>query len=151
MGKLCRQLRTEFMGHFGAPLAGRITEILPFLTFSQSESAVIVHKILMNLETEVVRRVHLSANKEEDIYVGNISMRIRKDATVCSKIADEGYDKKTGARSIAQAVERIVEDPLISQYLKNGDEFDENQPTTYFDIDVNVDDEIDVRLALESY
>ncbi|XDG02608.1 hypothetical protein ABKA04_002223 [Annulohypoxylon sp. FPYF3050] len=151
VGKLCHQLRTEFMGHFGAPLAGRITEILPFLTFSQPESAVIVHRILMNLETEVVRRVHLSANKEEDIYVGNISMRIRKDATVCSKIADDGYDKKTGARSIAQAVERIVEDPLISQYLKNGDEFDENQPTTYFDIDVNVDDEIDVRLALESY
>ncbi|KAI0879913.1 P-loop containing nucleoside triphosphate hydrolase protein [Annulohypoxylon maeteangense] len=149
--KLLRQLRTEFIGHFGAPLAGRITEILPFLIFSPHESAVIVHRVLMDLEREVARRVHLSTNKEDDIYVGNINIRIKKDAVVCSKLADDGYDKKTGARSIARAVERGVEDSLISQYLKDGDEFDENQPTTYFDIDVNVDGEVEVRLALDSY
>ncbi|KAI1090797.1 P-loop containing nucleoside triphosphate hydrolase protein [Rostrohypoxylon terebratum] len=150
MEKLRGQLREKFITHFGAPLAGRITEIIPFLPFSQPESAIIVHRALMNLEMEVTRRVHISTHKEDDIYVGNISMRIMKDATVCSKLADDGYDKKTGARSIAQAVERIVEDPLISHYLKNGDEFNENQPMTYFDIDINVDDEIEVRLVLDS-
>ncbi|RYO82139.1 hypothetical protein DL766_003700 [Monosporascus sp. MC13-8B] len=145
-GKLCRQLRKEFIGYFGAPLGGRITEILPFLVFAPQESAVIVHKALMDLETAVSRRVRLELNKEEDIYVGNISIRIKNDATVCSIIARDEYEKETGARSIARAVERIVQDPLIGQYLENGDKFDENQPNAHFVVDVNVDKEVEVRL-----
>ncbi|KAI1501795.1 P-loop containing nucleoside triphosphate hydrolase protein [Biscogniauxia marginata] len=150
VGKLCRQLRREFIGHFDAPLGGRITEILPFLVFAPPESAVIVHKALMELETEVSGRVRLALNREEDVYVGNISICIRNDATVCSTIAQDEYDKKTGARSIARAVERNVQDPLISQYLKDGDKFDESQPTTHFIVDVNVDEEVEVRLVPKS-
>lgn len=146
VGKFCRQLRKEFIGHFGAPLAGRVTEILPFLTFSLKEAAVMVHKLLMNLETEVARQVRLTLNKEEDVYVGNTKVRVKNDATVCCAIALEGYDKQTGARSIAQAVERDVQDPLVSQYLKIPDKLDENQPTAHFEIDVNIDGEVDVRL-----
>ncbi|OTB16989.1 hypothetical protein K445DRAFT_57856 [Daldinia sp. EC12] len=146
--KLCRQLRTEFTGHFGAPLSGRITEILPFLVFSPQEAPLIAHLQLMNLEAEVLRQVRLALNKEEDVYVGNISIRIKNDATVCTTLTREGYDKKTGARSINHVVERVVEDPLVSKYLKNGDEFDENQPTTSFIIDVDVDGEVEARLIL---
>lgn len=148
VGKLCRQLRKEFIEQFSAPLGGRITEILPFLIFSPQESPLIVHKELMNFQAEVTRRVHLSLNREEDVYVGNIAISIKNDATVCTTIAREEYDKKIGARSIAQAVERIVQDPLTTLYLKNGDEFDENQPTTHFEINVNVDEEVEVRLVL---
>ncbi|KAI5925114.1 P-loop containing nucleoside triphosphate hydrolase protein [Camillea tinctor] len=147
--KLCRQLRKEFVGHFGAPLGGRITEILPFLVFAAPESAVIVHKALMDLETELARRVHLALNKDQDVYVGNISMRIKNDASVCSTIANEEYDKQTGARSIFLAVERLVADPLVGQYLKDGDMFDEGQETTHFVIDRNVDGEVEVRLAVQ--
>ncbi|XXH04174.1 hypothetical protein Hte_010587 [Hypoxylon texense] len=148
VGKLCRQLRKEFIEQFDAPLGGRISEILPFLTFSPQESPVIVHKSLMNFEAEVNRCVRLALNREEDVYVGNIAIRVKNDATVCTTIAREEYDKKTGARSIGQAVERIVQDPLTALYLKNGDYFDENQPMTHFEIVVNVDEEIDVRLVL---
>ena len=143
--KLCRELRKEFTGHFGAPLGGRISEITPFLIFSPSEAAVIAHRKLADLEAEVIRHVRLALNVEEDVYVGNISLEIRKDATVCSLIAYEEYDKKTGARSIAQVVERAVEDPLVSQYLENGEQFDENQPIAHFIVDVNVDNEVEVR------
>ncbi|KAI1464575.1 P-loop containing nucleoside triphosphate hydrolase protein [Daldinia caldariorum] len=145
--KLCRQLRKELTGSFGAPLSGRITEILPFLVFSPQEAAVIAHRQLMNLEAEVLRHVHLSLNKEEDVYVGNINISIKNDATICTTITRDEYDKQTGARSINLAVERIVQDPLVSKYLKDGDEFDENQPTTSFIIDVDVDGEIEVRLV----
>ncbi|KAI1763843.1 P-loop containing nucleoside triphosphate hydrolase protein [Hypoxylon sp. FL1150] len=148
VGKLCRQLRKEFIEQFSAPLGGRISEILPFLIFSPQESPLIVHKELMNFQDEVTRIVHLSLNREEDVYVGNIVIGIKNDATVCTTIAREEYDKKIGARSIAQAVERIVQDPLTALYLKNGDEFDEYQRTTYFEIDVNVDEEVEVRLVL---
>ncbi|KAL7627036.1 hypothetical protein AAE478_003812 [Parahypoxylon ruwenzoriense] len=147
VGKLCRQLRSEFIGHFGAPLGGRITEILPFLTFSPQEAAVIAHRVLMDLETEVSRRVRISLNKEEDVYVGQIKIAIKNDATVCSTIANDEYGKETGARSISQAVDRIIQEPLVSQYLRNGDEFDENQPFAHFIIDVNVDKEVEVRLV----
>ncbi|RYP42249.1 hypothetical protein DL767_000413 [Monosporascus sp. MG133] len=147
VGKLCRQLHKEFIGHFGAPLGGRITEILPFLVFAPQESAVIVHGALMDLETAISRRVRLALNREEDVYVGNISIRIKNDATVCSIIARDEYDKETGARSIAQAVERIVQDPLINQYLENGDMFDENQPIADFIVDVNVDKEVESMLT----
>lgn len=146
VGKLCRQLRKEFIGHFGAPLGGRISEILPFLVFAPQESAVIVHRALMDLETAVSKRVRLALDTEEDVYVGNISICVKNDATVCSALAHDEYDKKTGARSIAQAVERIVQDPLIGQYLQNGDTFDENQPIAYFIVDINVDKEVEVRL-----
>ncbi|KAF3063755.1 putative ATP-dependent Clp protease ATP-binding subunit [Daldinia childiae] len=145
--KLCRQLRKEFTGHFGAPLSGRITEIIPFLIFSPQEAAVIAHRTLMDLESEVIQHVRLALNKEEDVYVGNINIRIKNDATVCSAITRDEYDKKTGARSINQAVERMVQDPLVSQYLKDGDEFDENQPITSFVVDVDVDGEVEVRLV----
>lgn len=101
----------------------------------------------MDLESEVVRHVRLALNKEEDVYVGNISIRIKNDATVCSAITRDEYDKKTGARSINLAVERMVQDPLVSQYLKDGDEFDENQPITSFIVDVDVDGEVEVRLV----
>ncbi|KAI0179498.1 P-loop containing nucleoside triphosphate hydrolase protein [Hypoxylon sp. FL1284] len=147
VGKLCRQLRTEFVQHFGAPLGGRITEILPFLVFSPQESPLIVHKALMDLEADIMKRVRLALNKEEDVYVGNITVRIKKDAAVCTTIAVDEYDKKTGARSLAQAVDRVVEDPLVSQYLQDGDELDENQPNIHFDVDVNVDGEVEVRLV----
>ncbi|KAL7623328.1 hypothetical protein AAE478_007009 [Parahypoxylon ruwenzoriense] len=49
--KFYRQLR-KFIGHFGAPLGGRIADILPFLIFTPQKSAVIVHKALMDLEAE---------------------------------------------------------------------------------------------------
>lgn len=101
----------------------------------------------MDLETEVSRQVRLTLNRESDVYVGNINISINNDATVCSTIANEEYDKKTGARSISQAVERSVQDPLVSQYLKNGDEFKEDQPITHFVVDVNVDGEVEVRLV----
>ncbi|KAK7745128.1 hypothetical protein SLS62_009927 [Diatrype stigma] len=143
---LCRELRTEFSGHFGAPLGGRITEILPFLIFARPEAAVIVHKVLMDLESTVRKRVRLTLNKEDDVYVGNISIRIQNDARVCSLIAEYEYDKKTGARSIAQAVERTIQDPLIGQYLQIPENLDENQPTAYFTIYVNVDKVVEVRL-----
>lgn len=147
--KLCRDLRTEFIRHFDAPLGGRITEIIPFLVFAPREAAVIVHKALMDLETSVTNRVRLTLNREEDVYVGNISIRIRNDATVCFTIAHDEYEKRAGARSIIQAVERIVQDPLVSQYLQDGDKFDENQPTTHSIVDVNVDMEVEVRLRQE--
>ncbi|KAI1387329.1 P-loop containing nucleoside triphosphate hydrolase protein [Hypoxylon trugodes] len=147
VGELCSQLRKEVIGQFGAPLAGRITEILPFLTFSPREAAVIVHKGLMDMEAEVDRKVRLTLNKEEDIYVGNINIRVNKDATVCSTIAQEEYDRKTGARSINQGLERVVEDPLIDKYLKIDEELDENQPVARFVVDVNVDKDVEVRLV----
>ncbi|KAI8957762.1 P-loop containing nucleoside triphosphate hydrolase protein [Daldinia sp. FL1419] len=145
--KLCDQLRKEFTGHFGAPLSGRITAILPFLVFGTQEAPLIAHRAIMHMESELSRRVHLALDSEQDVYAGNIKIRIKNDASVCSTITHEEYDKKLGARSINQAVERIVEDSLVTQYLKAGDIFEEDQPITSFVIDIDVNGEVEVRLV----
>lgn len=149
MRALCSQLRREFVQHFGAPLGGRVTEIIPFLIFSAPESAVIADKMLMDIEAEVAKRVRITLNKDDDVYVGNIKFHIQNEAALCALIANDEYDKQTGARSIAQGVERLVEDPLVSDYLINGDKFDDNQPITTFVVDVNLDGEVEVRLVPE--
>ncbi|RYO95890.1 hypothetical protein DL764_007577 [Monosporascus ibericus] len=118
-GKLCRQLRKEF-----SDTSGLLSAVASQRSYRSSS----------------FRR---RSRPEQDAYVGSIRIRIENDATVCSIIARDYYGKEIGARSIAQAVERIVQDPLISQYLENGHRFDENQPIADFNADVNVDKEVE--------
>lgn len=145
--KLCAQLRKEFVGHFGAPLAGRISQIIPFLEFSQAEAAVIAHQMLVDMEREAKRRMRLAVDVADDVYVGNSRVAIRRDAEVSAAIVrDEGYSRETGARSIARAVERAALEPFVSQLLQSGDRFDENEPISHFAVEMNVDKEVEVRL-----
>ena len=143
--KLCGQLRQEFVGHFRAPLAGRISEIVPFVEFSPAEAAVIAHRKLVDLERMAMRRMKLALNAADDVYVGNSRVAICRDASVSEAIARDGYTRETGARSIARAVERTAVDPLVTQLLESGDRFDENEPISHFVVDMNVEKEVEVR------
>lgn len=144
--KLCKKLRREAAATFGAPITGRISEFLPFLVFSPAEQAVIVHKIFMELEEDLARRVKLASNPEDDVYLGNTRLKIRHEASVCSHIAQQEYIEQLGARSVRDGVERIVCEPVALDYLKDGDELHEDQAETHFVVDTNVDGEVDVRL-----
>ncbi|KAM0817926.1 hypothetical protein AB5N19_03733 [Seiridium cardinale] len=144
--KLCRELRTEFAGLFGAPLARRVTEIIPFMTFSLYEQIVVAHSDFMEKEAKFAKPVRLSANKDEDNYVGNVKIDVSHDATVFSTIAQENYRPEAGASSIFDGISSTICEPLVAQYLKDGDDFDENQPTTHFVVDIDVDKEVEVRL-----
>ncbi|KAI1085469.1 P-loop containing nucleoside triphosphate hydrolase protein [Whalleya microplaca] len=144
MRRLIYRLRKECVTKFGAPLSGRITEIIPFITFSADEAAVVVDKAIMKMEAKVVRPVVVSSTKEGDNLVGNIELEVTRDATVCSKLANDYYEPQLGARSIFNGVDEVVVTSLVDQYLKDGDDLAEDQKMSFFKIGINGEDEVEV-------
>ncbi|KAK3636661.1 hypothetical protein LTR56_000846 [Elasticomyces elasticus] len=133
--QLSYSIRDDFRSHHGAPIAGRISDFLPFLTFSVGEQAVIVHKALLELGRKVRQPVNLSGGPEEKL-LGNVQLRIRRDATVCRTLAENEYHPDLGARSLNVAAEKIKQ-MLVCEYLKVDDEITEKGGISEFIIDVS--------------
>ncbi|KAF2973066.1 hypothetical protein GQX73_g612 [Xylaria multiplex] len=135
LGKqLSRELRQEFIAEFGAPITGRITEVIPFLPFSPGEQAVVAHKFLQELGRKVKAPVVLPEKGREQL-LGNIRLRVRRDASVCRNLAAAEYSPDLGARSLAAAV-KTVEDRLVEAYLDEEEEIAEDQEMQEFFVDV---------------
>ncbi|KAK7402960.1 hypothetical protein QQX98_011270 [Neonectria punicea] len=134
--KLSRELRDALLRYFSAPVTGRVSDLVPFLPFSEGEQAVVTHKSLLELSDKLRRR--LQAGSKEKL-VGDIRLSIRRDATVCRLLAQANYHKKLGARSLvagAKKVERIV----LNTYLDEDEEIRENGGLRDFIIDVQGDE-----------
>ncbi|KAI0393190.1 P-loop containing nucleoside triphosphate hydrolase protein [Xylariaceae sp. FL0594] len=147
-------LRKNCMFHFGHALTGRISEIVPFLTFPSDEQAVVSHKGIMDFEARVRRPVVLSPNANTSSYgqgdhlVGNVRLDIEDEHEICSAIATKGYLPQLGARGILNAAAESVYTPLVSQYLDIDEDLKEDQPETTFRVHVDADQEIKVWQAL---
>ncbi|KAK5687476.1 hypothetical protein LTS10_001614 [Elasticomyces elasticus] len=133
--QLSRKIREDFRSHHGAPITGRISDFLPFLTFSIGEQAVIVHKALLDLARTVRQPVNLSEGPEERL-LANVRLRIRRDASVCRTLAENEYHPDLGARSLNVAAEKI-KNVLLEQYLKIDDEITEKDGMSECIIDVS--------------
>ncbi|KAF7557506.1 hypothetical protein G7046_g6020 [Stylonectria norvegica] len=113
--KLSKELQHVFFQRFGAPLTGRISDFVPFVPFSEGEQAVITHKTLLDLASKFRLPVCLDKGPAERL-IGDIRLRIEKDATVCSMLAEDHYHRKLGARSLraaGQKIERMVADDYL--------------------------------------
>ncbi|KAI0478437.1 P-loop containing nucleoside triphosphate hydrolase protein [Xylariaceae sp. FL0804] len=143
---LLRSLRKECEGHFGRPLTGRISAILPFLTFTPDEQAVVAHKYLMELEKRIQRPIVLPEAHGEENMVGNMRLDIMNESATCSSIAEQGYSAQLGARSISRAVRETCTIPLVDEYLQLGDDLSEDQEKLLAKVSVDVDKSIVVRL-----
>ncbi|KAI1382659.1 P-loop containing nucleoside triphosphate hydrolase protein [Hypoxylon trugodes] len=141
--QLSRSLRGEYIASFGAPLASRITETIPFLTFSENERAIIADRCIMELETVIAAPAVISENPDEDKPVGNVQLQIVNNASVCSIIANEYYLPELGADSIARGVDAAIANPVVGQYLE-GDDFGEDQAETRFTVGTNEENEVEV-------
>lgn len=141
---LCKTLRTESISTFGAPLTGRITEFVPFLTFSEAEQAAVAHKYLTEIGKELAKPVVVSREEEKQRFVGDIDLQVPNDYSVCRIIAKEEYIDQLGARSVINGVNRMIEGEVIDHYLEMEDEIKDGQGITTYRVQSNVDDDIEV-------
>ncbi|KAI0860033.1 P-loop containing nucleoside triphosphate hydrolase protein [Xylaria cubensis] len=146
--KLLDQLNVELKkmctSHFGAPLSGRVSEIIPFLPFTPEEQALISHKGLMSLEETLRRPVVVSPIEANDNLVGNIRLNIVDDSELCSAIAEESYTPQLGARCILNAVTNTISTPLVSQYLEVDEDLCDDQPEIEFKVGITAEKKVEV-------
>jgi ATP-dependent Clp protease ATP-binding subunit ClpA len=65
-----------------------------------------------------------------------VRLHVRRDASVCNHIAEEGYDEDLGIRSLISAVRDHIEGPLLESYLAVEEEIAEDQPIRDFTLDI---------------
>ncbi|KAF2831746.1 P-loop containing nucleoside triphosphate hydrolase protein, partial [Ophiobolus disseminans] len=106
-------LKHEYRTKFGAPFTGRITTIVPFLPFTKSECAVVLHKFMLKFASNIRRPIDLQPDVNH--LVGHCRLSLIDDGKVCETLTAEYYNSDLGARSLANAV-REVEFKFTMEY-----------------------------------
>jgi hypothetical protein len=101
---------------------------------------VVVHKYLLELGQKSRTPISLSSGPSEQL-LGNVRMRIRRDASVCRILAEAEYHTDLGARSLIQGA-KTVEDMLVEAYLDVDEKIRESDRVVEFVVDVNGTDVI---------
>ncbi|KAK8851225.1 P-loop containing nucleoside triphosphate hydrolase protein [Apiospora arundinis] len=148
IGGLSKQIRKESEGRFGAPITGRVTVWLPFLTFSPIEQAVVADKYVAEFGGEAMLPVRIANDEARDRLVGDVQLEIRQGYSLCSALAREGYVQELGARSLIAEVDDQVRGPLVDAYLQNLEEIVEDGGTTRCLASVDPDGAIEVSCAV---
>ncbi|KAI9687019.1 MAG: hypothetical protein M1822_002429 [Bathelium mastoideum] len=131
--QLAKQIKQDFLTNHGSPITGRISAFVPFLPFSEGEQAVIIHRHLLDLGRSIRSPISLTPSSER--LIGNIRLRIRRDASVCKLLAKDEYNTDLGARSLLTAVEGI-KTLMVEEYLGVDEEIVEGSGMSEFVIDV---------------
>ena len=94
----------------------------------------VVHKYLLELGSTVEGPVDLSPGPREKL-LGNVRVRIRRDASVCRILAQAEYHSDLGARSLINAVDSI-KSLLVEAYLEIDEQIVETIQKSTFLVDV---------------
>ena len=98
---------------FGAPLAGRFSAIVPFLPFNEGERAIAAYKFMRELWHDVRKPINTDGKR----FAGNLFINFVNDGQIAQHIAQR-YLEKTGARSLAEAVEDEITDKLATEFFE---------------------------------
>lgn len=123
-------------------MTGRITDFIPFLPVSRIEQAAIADKYLSQLGEDFVQPLDLTGDPDRHRFVGNVDLRVEHCYSICKTVAEHGYVKELGARSIINTIDRDVTLPLLRVYLSARDELQEKQRAVSFVVGVNADSDV---------
>lgn len=134
IGTLHMALKQCVIQTFGAPLAGRFSAIVPFFPFDKGDSAVIAYKFMRELWHDVRKPI----NAHGKHFAGTLFLNFVNDGQIAEHIAGR-YNEKTGARSLAQAVDEEIRDKVAAVFFAQKGEVNDRmnaQPLRKYDVRV---------------
>ena len=88
----------------------------------------VAHKFLL----ELIEKVREPPDLKSGQVLGNVSLRVQDDASVCRAIAKAYYHPHLGARSLSNGVRTVVRNPLVREWMKLDTEVVENEEKTEY-------------------
>jgi hypothetical protein len=80
-------------------------EIILFMPFTLEEQAVVAHRFLLELNKRIKQPVSLA--KDVDCYIGHSEILLFNSRDICTTLAEQDFDRESGARSLKDAVKKI--------------------------------------------
>jgi ATP-dependent Clp protease ATP-binding subunit ClpB len=106
----------------GAPLTGRLTEIVPFLPFNQDEQAVATYKFMRKRRMQVRGAIDIEAKS----FLKHIFLNLVDDGEIAKHLAAKSYNPELGARSLSSAVNREI-GRKVSDHFQEGTRKTDNE------------------------
>ena len=108
-----QSLNHSIISEFGAPFAGRLSAIVPFMPFTLGEQAITTYKFMRNLWTEVRQPIDTEAKR----FPRHMFLNYNDDGSIAVNIAKSSYSAETGARPLERAVKREIRGRLSRAFL----------------------------------
>jgi len=115
---LDRSLRNHVISRIGAPVTGRITEIVPFFPFNADEQAVTTYKFMR----QIWNKVRAPINTDQKWFPGHSYLNYVDDGRIATALAKDGYNPELGARSLQNAVVRGVQRKVADAFFGQTEE-----------------------------
>lgn len=128
-------LKTHVISKIGAPITGRISEIVPFFPFNEDEQAVTAYKFMR----ELWNTVRAPINTGIKWFPGHSFVNYIDDGRVATCLVKEGYNPDLGARSLQSAVVRHIQGGLAAAFFGEAGEIRDamnDGPLTNYDVRV---------------
>ena len=115
-------LKQHVINQIGAPVTGRISEIVPFFPFNDDEQAVATYKFMRQLW----KKVRAPVDTDARFFPGHAYINYVDDGRIATHLAKEGYLLDLGARSLHNAVVNSVQQKVAEAFFKQQDEINDD-------------------------
>lgn len=115
---LDRLLKQHTISQIGAPVTGRISDIIPFVPFNEDEQAVTTYKFMR----QIWNKVRAPINTDQKWFPGHLYLNYVDDGRIPTALAKDGYIPELGARSLQNAVVRGIQRQVADTFFGQTEE-----------------------------
>ena len=108
------QLKQHVIDKLGAPFAGRLSLIIPFMPFNRGEQAVATYKFMRELRNDVRQPIDMVNNH----FPRHLFINYVDDGAISAYIAKDSYSAETGARPLMRAVNTEIRRRLAVRFFE---------------------------------